>query len=155
MQQLSVYLFPICAITCVVVLIYLLFKVIKLSRSQMVLQSQLAGNDLLISELKEQVDALRITQDKKLTQWQSWQVEQEQVTGQLEHRTKQLNDSIKNLNQALEELSSQQPEDKLYSRAQKMVKLGADVDEIVAQCQLPRVEAEMLIAMYQRQSTSK
>lgn len=134
---------------------FLLFKVIKLARHQSILHSQLSGNELLISELKDQVDTLRMIQEKNDSHMSEWQLEQEQVTGQLDHRTKQLNEGLKALKQELQELSSQQPEDKLYSRAQKMVKLGAGVDEIVAECQLPRVEAEMLIAMYQRQASMK
>ncbi|MFD1621017.1 DUF2802 domain-containing protein [Thalassotalea marina] len=119
------------------------------------MHSQLSGNDLLIGELKEQLDGLRSNQEQNLAALNSWQIEQEQVTGQLEHRTKQFNENIKNIKQEMQELHAQQPEDRLYSRAQKMVKLGAGIDELVAECQLPKVEAEMLIAMYQRQSSSK
>lgn len=46
-----------------------------------------------------------------------------------------------------QEMSIQAPENKLYSRAVKMVELGADVDEIMRECELPRAEAELLLSL--------
>ncbi len=46
-----------------------------------------------------------------------------------------------------QEMSIQSPENKLYSRAVKMVELGADVEEIMRECELPRAEAELLISL--------
>ena len=34
-----------------------------------------------------------------------------------------------------------------------MVALGADVEEIMTECELPRAEAEMLVAMHQKKQT--
>ena len=42
-------------------------------------------------------------------------------------------------------LVAQAPENKLYSRATKMVELGASVEELMTECELPRAEAELLI----------
>jgi len=52
-------------------------------------------------------------------------------------------------------LSTQQPEDKLYSRAFKLAELGADVDEISKTCEIPLAEAEMLLAVHQNKGSSK
>ena len=52
--------------------------------------------------------------------------------------------------EALEVVQTQQPEDKLYSRALKLVKLGADVEEIIRECDIPRAEAEMLLAVHNK-----
>ena len=41
------------------------------------------------------------------------------------------------------------PESKIYSRAMKMVQLGADLDEIIRECELPRAEAELLFNLHQ------
>ncbi|MGL5284652.1 DUF2802 domain-containing protein [Aeromonas sp. RU39B] len=46
-----------------------------------------------------------------------------------------------------QELSLQDPERKLYSRAAKMVELGADIEELMAECELPKAEAELLISL--------
>ena len=43
------------------------------------------------------------------------------------------------------------PESKLYSRAMKMVQLGAGLDEIIRECELPRAEAELLISLHRQQ----
>ena len=42
------------------------------------------------------------------------------------------------------------PESKIYSRAMKMVQLGADLDEIIRECELPRAEAELLFNLHQQ-----
>ena len=47
-----------------------------------------------------------------------------------------------------EELQLIEPESKLYSRAQKMIELGANVEEIVRECELPLAEAELLVSLH-------
>ena len=44
------------------------------------------------------------------------------------------------------------PESKIYSRAMKMVQLGADLEEIMRECELPRAEAELLFNLHQSKS---
>ena len=40
------------------------------------------------------------------------------------------------------------PDAKIYSRAVKMVELGADLDEVIRECELPRAEAELLFSLH-------
>ncbi len=40
------------------------------------------------------------------------------------------------------------PESKLYSRAMKMVQLGAPLEEVMRECELPRAEAELLYNLH-------
>ncbi|OUS74634.1 hypothetical protein B5G52_01140 [Pseudoalteromonas sp. A601] len=40
------------------------------------------------------------------------------------------------------------PDAKIYSRAVKMVELGADIEEIIRECELPRAEAELLMSLH-------
>jgi len=42
------------------------------------------------------------------------------------------------------------PDAKIYSRAVKMVELGADLDEVIRECELPRAEAELLISLHKQ-----
>ena len=42
------------------------------------------------------------------------------------------------------------PESKLYSRAMKMVQLGAGLEEIMLECELPRAEAELLLNLHRQ-----
>jgi len=48
------------------------------------------------------------------------------------------------------EMAMQDPEGKLYSRASKMVELGADVNELMQECDLPKAEAELLLRLQQK-----
>jgi len=42
------------------------------------------------------------------------------------------------------------PQSRLYSHAMKLVERGADVEEIVRECELPRAEAELLVSLHSR-----
>ena len=42
------------------------------------------------------------------------------------------------------------PDAKIYSRAVKMVELGADFDEVIRECELPRAEAELLFSLHKQ-----
>ncbi|MBZ9610256.1 DUF2802 domain-containing protein [Rheinheimera maricola] len=71
-------------------------------------------------------------------------------------RVLQLDSSLSMLSQQLGALADKQqalelvdPESKIYSRAMKMVQLGADLDEIMRECELPQAEAELLFNLHQ------
>ncbi|WP_115719171.1 DUF2802 domain-containing protein [Gallaecimonas mangrovi] len=49
-----------------------------------------------------------------------------------------------------DELKSIDPQGKLYSRAAKMVALGADIEELMRECELPRAEAELLFNLHKK-----
>lgn len=42
------------------------------------------------------------------------------------------------------------PDAKIYSRAVKMVELGADIEEVMRECELPRAEAELLFSLHKQ-----
>lgn len=42
------------------------------------------------------------------------------------------------------------PQSKLYGHAMKMVELGANVEDIMKECDLPRGEAELLVSLHGR-----
>ncbi|MFC0118912.1 DUF2802 domain-containing protein [Pseudoalteromonas xiamenensis] len=43
------------------------------------------------------------------------------------------------------------PEAKIYSRAVKMIELGADLDEVMRECEIPQAEAELLMTLHFKQ----
>ncbi|MEP4891063.1 MAG: DUF2802 domain-containing protein [Aliiglaciecola sp.] len=47
----------------------------------------------------------------------------------------------------LEEIEFLDPDTKLYSQAAKMADAGASVEELMRECELPRAEAELLLAV--------
>ncbi|MDX1302330.1 DUF2802 domain-containing protein [Photobacterium sp.] len=53
------------------------------------------------------------------------------------------------------EMAMQDPDGKLYSRASKMVELGADVNELMEECDLPQAEAELLLRLQQQMTTQR
>lgn len=76
-----------------------------------------------------------------------------------DQRVLSLENDIQHLHSAFTELAEQQqalsltdPESKIYTRAMKMVQLGADLEEIMRECELPRAEAELLFNLHQAKS---
>ncbi|MBS3798835.1 DUF2802 domain-containing protein [Pseudoalteromonas sp. BDTF-M6] len=64
---------------------------------------------------------------------------------------------VQHLQGRTEELAQQQhsfkdadPQAKLYSRAVKMIELGAPLDEVMRECELPLAEAELLFSLHQK-----
>jgi len=132
-----------------VVIIVLLNAVRSLSKKVRLTETNIASGELFVNQLQ----ALFLTLDKSIKDLNSQYIvestELNQVTKQLEHRIKNVQEEVTKLQQT----QAQQPEDKLYSRAFKMVELGADAEELVKECDIPRAEAEMLISIHQKQST--
>lgn len=136
----------------VILVMFLLWLVMKLSSKLKQLSAQTEAANLVSEEFQHQVAHLEQLRGEDSQQLTAWQHEQEQVTEQLIHRTKQMQQQIKSLSESAEKLANMQPEDKLYSRAQKMVQLGADKDEIVRECQLPLAEVEILLSMHAKKT---
>ncbi|AYV39273.1 DUF2802 domain-containing protein [Aeromonas veronii] len=62
-------------------------------------------------------------------------------------RLQSVEGTMQQVNERQQELTMQDPERRLYSRAAKMVELGADLDEVMSECELPKAEAELLISL--------
>ncbi|MBM7072083.1 DUF2802 domain-containing protein [Shewanella sp. OPT22] len=63
-------------------------------------------------------------------------------------RVIELEKKLKQYEARLDEAEQEEPQSRMYTRAMKMVSLGADIKEIVAECELPRAEAELLIRLH-------
>ena len=68
---------------------------------------------------------------------------------QMDNRQLQLAEHVQALNDKQQALELTDPDAKIYSRAMKMVQLGAGLDEIMQECELPRAEAELLFNLHQ------
>ena len=62
-------------------------------------------------------------------------------------RLQSVEGAMQQVNDRQQELTLQDPGRRLYSRAAKMVELGADLDEVMNECELPKAEAELLISL--------
>ncbi len=113
------------------------------------LKTQLAEQALLLSTLQSREalnDQLLTEQENKISTLEDvFQQKEQQYLAQFD----EINKKIALLKNEVEQLSSQQPEDKLYSRAFKLATLGADAEEISQTCEIPLAEAEMLLAIHQ------
>ncbi|MCW8864372.1 MAG: DUF2802 domain-containing protein [Colwellia sp.] len=115
-----------------------------------VAQSQSQANELLITSLQSAHEQLQVEYANLAAKHEQSFIENTQVSKQLEHRIKTLQAYVNEQQVALEQLQGEQGEDKFYARAIKLAKKGAELDEIVSECELPRAEAEMLLSVYQR-----
>ena len=108
-----------------------------------ILESQQQVSELLIDEMKTTINSQNETISNN-----AQNIENEQVINQLEYRIKSLQNDFIDLAQQVKQFLDHQPEDKLYTRAFKLAAKGADVEEIIIECELPRAEAEMLLSVY-------
>ncbi|MBA6354540.1 MULTISPECIES: DUF2802 domain-containing protein [unclassified Colwellia] len=122
-------------------------------RTHKVLKTQLETQELFINELQSSQNSV----NKQLLEFnnklESLQLENEQVSKQLEHRIKILQQESGLQKQLIDQFQNQQPQDKLYSRAFKLVELGAEIDEVVRECDIPLAEAEMLISVHRNKTS--
>ncbi|MCP4321019.1 MAG: DUF2802 domain-containing protein [Alteromonadales bacterium] len=65
-------------------------------------------------------------------------------------KIQQLESLIKKTQENQQNLVAQAPENRLYTRATKMVELGASIEELMAECELPRAEAELLLNLHRK-----
>jgi len=66
-------------------------------------------------------------------------------------KIQQLDVALKKAEENQLDLVAQAPENKLYTRATKMVELGASIEELMKECELPRAEAELLLSLHKKQ----
>ncbi len=136
-------------IAVVAVLVCLLFVQVKNLRKRIEhLAMQNDASEMLVSDLQIQLNVAeqKITQTNAQVEAKS--LEDTQVSKQIEHRIKTLQSRLTQVIESVDLLSEQQPQDKLYSRASKLAALGADTEEIMRECELPRAEVEMLLSVY-------
>ena len=138
-------------IALMLIIIFVLFISLRSVKGNVrYIETNIASNEILANQLQSLFMQLDKSLKENNVHFDEKNTELHQVSKQLEHRIKGIQEDLIKLQQT----QAQQPEDKLYSRAFKMVELGADVDELVRECDIPRAEADMLIAIHQKQSTS-
>lgn len=136
----------------IVMLVAMLLLALKnrFSRQIEELQQKLQNQEIQLVELQTLLADSQSQLDDNLQYCQESQRENEQVSKQLEHRIKMTQEQFNSQVEVIDKLLHQQPEDKLYTRAQKLVELGADIAEIMQECDIPKAEAEMLLAVHRQ-----
>jgi len=134
-------------IVSIVFAVFFKYLFASLNSKFSIIESQQYMSELLISEMKLSLESLQAIIVELSNGQNDKSIETEQVIKQLEYRIGLLQSDVVSLQEQVKQ-SLEQPEDKLYSRAFKLAARGADLDEIMTQCELPRAEAEMLLSMY-------
>ncbi len=134
------------ALSAVIFFIYLN----KLKDKVNTLTMQVQSTTLLVNEL--QILNNKLEQEFSLMSASNEQakVENNQVSNQLEHRIKILQQQAIEQKQLLTQWQESEGQDKFYNRAFKLAAKGADIEEIMSECELPRAEVEMLLSVYQQ-----
>jgi hypothetical protein len=154
METISANIISLIALSLVMLVALLLLALKNRTSVQIANLTQKTQNqELILSELQVLLAQTHRQLTENQQQYDDYQVESEQVSKQLEHRIKVVQEQFSTQIKTIEQLLHQQPEDKLYSRAQKLVELGADLTEIMRECDIPRPEAEMLLAVHRQQSS--
>ena len=65
-------------------------------------------------------------------------------------KIQKLQSSIKKTQENQQDMVAQAPENRLYTRGVKMVELGATIEELMDECELPRAEAELLLNLHKK-----
>lgn len=106
-----------------------------------------------LSKLKSKVEALTVLVKEGDRQRESFKRELHELrsgTIGVGRRVIELEKRLLQQSERIEESTQQDPQAKLYTRAMKMVALGAGVDELIKECELPKAEAELLIRLHRK-----
>jgi peptidoglycan hydrolase CwlO-like protein len=135
-------------------LVLVLIILIRHKAQVTMLGSQYQAQELIFNNLQRVNDQLHVDIGKLHRQDEQIMTESVQISKQLEHRIKKLQTQIDNQDDVISQLQTDKGDDKFYTRAIKLAKKGADIDEIATECELPYAEAEMLISVYQNKTPS-
>ncbi|OUR75102.1 hypothetical protein A9Q75_18340 [Colwellia psychrerythraea] len=135
--------------------IFLFIYLNKLKSKVEMLNIQMQSTCLLVNELQILNSKLQQEFDDISDKNEQLAAENEQVSKQLEHRIKSLQHQSIEQQQLVTQWQESQGQDKFYNRAFKLAEKGADIEEIMSECELPRAEVEMLLSVYQQRARSK
>lgn len=65
----------------------------------------------------------------------------------MSHKMVDMVEQLERVEERQNEIAMNDSGGRLYSRASKMVELGADVNELMKECDLPKAEAELLLSL--------
>jgi len=155
MSLLAVPIISVVALLASIVCLIVIFVLSVRHKAQLtMLGSQYQAQELILNNLQGLNEQLQFEIEKIHSKGEQLTTENRQVSKQLEHRIKTLQTQINNQQEIIAQLQTDQGDDKFYTRAIKLAKKGADIDEIVTECELPYAEVEMLISVYQKQPPS-
>ncbi|MBU2869927.1 DUF2802 domain-containing protein [Colwellia sp. E2M01] len=155
MSLLAIPIIAILALFLVLLMSTIFFIRLKQHKEKLaLLDAQVQSTLLLINELQLVNDKAQQQVALIKANYEQETFENNQVSKQLELRIKNLTNQVVEQEQRLLQWQENQGQDKFYNRAFKLAAKGADVDEIINECELPRAEVEMLLSVYQQRKRS-
>jgi hypothetical protein len=127
---------------------------VKLNNRVVILNLQMQSTSLLVNDLQSGNKIFQQEFDAIVEESAQLAAENIQVSKQLEHRIKNLQQQAIEQKDLLAQWQENQGQDKFYNRAFKLAAKGADIEEIMSECELPRAEVEMLLSVYQQRTRS-
>jgi hypothetical protein len=88
--------------------------------------------------------------EKEITKTGKQLLEVRSVVVGLGQKVTEQQDIIQLLTERIVELEHSDSDGRLYSRASKMVQLGAGVNELIEECDIPKAEAELMMSLQQK-----
>ncbi len=156
MSILAVPIIAVLALALSLLVLVFFFFYFRSSKEKIaVLNMQIQSTNLQVSELKAFYNKLQEDFEATAEVNENAIRETYQVSQQLEHRIKQLQNKLAEQQQLFSQWQETQGQDKFYNRAFKLAEKGADIEEIIKECELPRAEVEMLLSVYQQRSRQK
>ena len=105
------------------------------------------------SGLQKKIDFQRVQSrhaNKEVQKLSKQLLEVRSVVVGLGQKVTEQQDIIQHLNERIRELENTDTDGRLYSRASKMVQLGADINELIEECELPKAEAELMLSLQKK-----
>ncbi|WP_286036831.1 DUF2802 domain-containing protein [Vibrio sp. SCSIO 43136] len=109
----------------------------------MVLVKVRSHSNKRLDAFRQQTRAL----EKELAKTNKQLLEVRSVMVGLGQKVSEQQDVIGHLNDRVTELEHVDSDGRLYSRASKMVQLGAGINELIEECELPKAEAELMMSL--------
>jgi cell shape-determining protein MreC len=154
MTLLAVPIIAVFALIISMLCLVIIFMLIRRHNTRFsVYESQSQTHELLLNNLQSANNDLKVIVQELSLKLEQTLTENTLVSKQLEHRIKSIQSQFNSQQELISQLQTDKGDDKFYSRAIKLAKIGADIDEIVTECELPYAEVEMLISVYQNKAS--
>ncbi|WP_057830903.1 DUF2802 domain-containing protein [Colwellia sp. TT2012] len=127
----------------------------KLKRKLSMLDIKMQSSVLFVNELQSLNNKLQQEFELMASNSEQFAIENSQVSIQLEHSIKKLQQQAIDQQQLLSQWQESQGQNKFYNRAFILAAKGANIEEIISECELPRAEVEMLLSVYHQRARSQ
>lgn len=127
-----------------------LVAIVITSRRQAELIERQQQRLLMLTETASEVLKLKETLSESAEPKPQTEFAHEHAIAQLQQQVAQLRQEHRQLQEKLQDVADQDPGQKLYQQAAKLVSRGASIEELMQECDLPQAEAELLMSLHKK-----